>query len=315
MSGITPLVDTLLATRLAQRLDLVPLKGQFDITGPVTVNPVGQVTNDVRLSSRAAAQQQLGGVLPQYADTARPVPTAGLNQTVTLSAMARALTAILDPPAATPTRIFGTAPLVSDAQTPNTPQLTATLANTVAHSGLFYEAHLRQFAVGTRTQAQLAQEPQAQLQTRVAFAPDSHTQAPMPGQAEAVNLATLPLVRQQLELLAAPQFRWTGEAWSGVVMDWDVEPDPDASPAADAAPAPTRWRTRLALNLPTLGAVEFRLQLAGNTLQLRVVAQEQATVGLLDAAGAELPGRLGAQGLQLTSLFIGAQGTAAGPAS
>jgi hypothetical protein len=60
MSGVTPLVDTLLATRLGQRVDLVPLKAQVEITGPGAVENVEQVDNDVRLPSREALQRELG---------------------------------------------------------------------------------------------------------------------------------------------------------------------------------------------------------------------------------------------------------------
>ena len=63
MSGLTPLVDTLLATRLAQRVDLVPLKPEVEIAGPGPVSEVEKITNDVRLPSRAAMQQQLGAGL------------------------------------------------------------------------------------------------------------------------------------------------------------------------------------------------------------------------------------------------------------
>ena len=37
--------------------------------------------------------------------------------------------------------------------------------------------------------------------------------------AASIHPATLPLVRQQLDLLATEQFRWTGEAWPGAKLD------------------------------------------------------------------------------------------------
>jgi hypothetical protein len=88
-------------------------------------------------------------------------------------------------------------------------------------------------------------------------------------------------------------------------MDWDITEEPVDKPGGDDDAAPARrWRTRMALSLPTLGTVEARLRIDGNTLQLQLRATEQATVSLLGAAGAELPARLDAQGLQLAGLRI-----------
>lgn len=330
MSGVTPLVDTLLATRLAQRLDLLPLKGQFDIAGPGVVTQVEQVTNDVRLSSRAALQQQVSVAPPGRFGADHGAPSANLGESVTLSAVARALTAILDPPASVSARILGTAALWPRQETPDTPQLTATLLRTVANSGLFYESHLHQFAAGERTLAQLAQEPQAQLAGSTAAAPVTALAARAElavtaSQADlGVVLATAPealgkqdvgapvhpqalaLVRQQLELLALPLFRWSGEAWPGTAMDWEIQEEQDQRQAVADDQTPARsWTSKLALSLPSLGTLEARLSLAGHTLQLRLAARQSSTVSVLSAASTELPGRLGALGLQLTGLQIG----------
>ena len=163
MSGVTPLIDTLLATRLAQRVDLVPLKGQIDIAGPDAVTNIEKVTNDVRLPSRAALQQQLGVARSGRGDSSNTSPSASPGRTVTLSAAARAISAILDLTSGATPKVLGSEPLWPHLQPPVAQLLTATLARTVATSGLFYESHLQQYAAGTRTLAQLAQEPQARL--------------------------------------------------------------------------------------------------------------------------------------------------------
>ncbi|MFZ4478444.1 MAG: flagellar hook-length control protein FliK [Rhodoferax sp.] len=322
MSGLTPLVDTLLATRLAQRLDLVPLKAQVDLADPGFANQVELVSNDVRLNSREGLQQQLGvgsGGQSAGLNSAR----AGQGESVTLSSVARALTAILDPPSKQTPGIFGTTALWPDSQTPDTPKLAATLERTVAGSGLFYESHLQQFASGTRTLEQIAQEPQARLNQaahrpgQTAMASDkeaaglSATRSSMAPAAEpsgpAIHPGAATLVRQQLELLAQPQFRWCGEAWPGVPMDWQIEQDEDQKAnqgEADGAALPRSWTTRVAMSLPRLGDVEARLSISGSTLQLRLAASERATVSLLNVAGTELPQRLDAQGLQLTGLQV-----------
>lgn len=330
MSGVTPLVDTLLATRLAQRLDLVPLKGQFDIAGPGLVTQVEQVTNDVRLSSRAALQQQLSVAPPGRFAAGSGASSANLGESVTLSAVARALTAILDPPASVSARIFGTEALWPRQETPDTPRLTATLVRTVANSGLFYESHLHQFAAGERTLAQLAQEPQAQLAGSSGAAPVTALSARVElaatasqadlgavvamapealGKQDVVALVhpqAMALVRQQLELLALPLFRWSGEAWPGTPMDWEIQEEQDQRQAvADDTTLARNWTSKFALSLPTLGTLEARFSLAGDTLQLRLAARQSNTVSLLSAASTELPRRLAALGLQLTGLQIG----------
>ena len=97
-------------------------------------------------------------------------------------------------------------------------------------------------------------------------------------QAAAVHPATVPLVRQQLDLLATGQFRWTGEAWPGAKLDWTIEQEGDewdrsggGADSEDDQP----WRTRLTLSLPTLGTVDAELTLTG----MRLVARVQASPG------------------------------------
>ncbi|PRF94242.1 flagellar hook-length control protein FliK, partial [Burkholderia multivorans] len=68
-----------------------------------------------------------------------------------------------------------------------------------------------------------------------------------------VHPAAVPIVRQQLDTLATDQFRWTGEAWPGVRVDWTIEPDESGGHAprsGDDAGDGIAWRTRLTLTLP-----------------------------------------------------------------
>jgi hypothetical protein len=447
VSGLSPLVDTLLATRLAQRVDLVPLKPEVQLAGPGAVTQVEEVINDVRLPSRAALEQQLGvgllkGGLRGHGDrAARP------DQGVTLSAAARAVSAILGGETGAAARVTGSRPLLASSQVPPSQAIAATLAHTVSHSGLFYESHLAQFAAGTRSLDELAQEPQARLEgspkapslppglpegpdSGQAMSPaGSRTAQPaalpasdaasggsakpapiLPGLPQALGqgdnwtidtagrpgaqavapqadealpggnmkpgaAASLPaadadaarhapvldaahahrnayasmqeadgsrpvarshddsatnasrssapalagihqdavaLVRQQLELLAQPAFRWSGEAWPAVPMDWEIREEDRQAAAGDEA-SPRSWSTRLALMLPTLRDIEVRISLTGNALQVRLAAREDATRERLREARAELPARLGALGLEVTGLQIASLAAAAAP--
>ena len=120
-------------------------------------------------------------------------------------------------------------------------------------------------------------------------------------------------MRQQLEILALPVFRWSGEGWPGMPMDWEIreergEPQEQAEGRGDDGelPAVSTWTTRVTLQLPRLGAVDLRLSLADTVLRMHLGASKKATVVLLDAGRDGLPQRFGALGLQLTELQIGA---------
>ncbi|MFM0390298.1 flagellar hook-length control protein FliK [Paraburkholderia phytofirmans] len=139
--------------------------------------------------------------------------------------------------------------------------------------------------------------------------------------AAAVHPATVPLVRQQLDLLATGQFRWTGEAWPGAKLDWTIEQEGDEwdrSGGGTASEDDQPWRTRLTLSLPTLGTVDAELTLTGT----RLVARVQASPGgaaRLAMQGESFRQRLAAAGIQLNGLTIreiggGAPATAANAA-
>jgi len=440
MSGVTPLVDTLLATRLGQRVDLVPLKAQLEIAGPGAVTNVEQVENDVRLPSREALQRELGPGLVAKGGAAADFTQGRAGGAVTLSAAARTVSTLLKLPVGTTPAVRGLAPLLPDLRAPAVPALAAALSRTVAESGLFYESHLQQFAAGQRPLAQLAREPQAGLAPPAGKAPaaDAGLRLPAAGPAvpplaalvmplgEAAVLAAMPsdgapapdlaqtpdgvpkpaasspagpapanllapagdaarppepagpatgygptglpdhaapsphdfslqdagapdsgtvsagaarvahpaasaihpeavgLVRQQLEMLAVPVFRWSGEGWPGIPMDWEIRQAPheheerasreDGAADGGAEAPPSAWTTRLTLKFPRLGMVDVRLGLAGAALRLRLNASQDGTVAVLNAARAELPRRFSAAGLELTDLQIGRAERTAGPA-
>lgn len=354
-------------------LPVLPLKAPPVIAAPGAVTHAEPVSNDIRVPSRAALQQQLevGLFAGAGRDHASPsVAAAPASEAVTLSPLARALSVILDMPAAPASRIMGLEALWPLRQPLVVPLLAQTLANTVDTSGLFYESHLQQFAAGTRTLAQLLQEPQASLPTPVAVEavvnhspvdalalPESRPRnsaesvlatalenalelspAETPGNEAAelqdmdrqerllktpgatafdaarngalvpvgVHADAVALVRQQLELLAQPVFRWGGEAWPGSPMDWEIQQEPDELTADDAGEAPQRiWSTRLAVRLSALKEVEVRMSLFGNTLQLQLAASENGTVALLGKERDELTARFAALGLQLKAVSVG----------
>jgi hypothetical protein len=124
--------------------------------------------------------------------------------------------------------------------------------------------------------------------------------------AAAVHPATVPLVRQQLDLLATGQFRWTGEAWPGARLDWTIEQDGDEwdrSGGGLASEDGQPWRTRLTLSLPTLGTVDAELTLTGMRLSARVQASPRGAARLA-MQGDGFRQRLAAAGIELQCLTI-----------
>ena len=136
-----------------------------------------------------------------------------------------------------------------------------------------------------------------------------HAAAPQLTQLQANGLpASLPIhpdalsiVRQQLELLqsAEPQFRWSGEAWPNSKMYWELDWDPDDTRAANQR----IWRTRISLELPTLGFVDAELTLTGHQLGARITADGQS-IGMLKEGTSDFMRALASAGLDLQQLAI-----------
>ncbi|WGT66301.1 flagellar hook-length control protein FliK [Variovorax paradoxus] len=142
-------------------------------------------------------------------------------------------------------------------------------------------------------------------------ASSARTAAPAAAPAEMIHPQTVALVHQQLDLLATSVFRWSGQAWPNVPMEWSIHEEADEG--ADASgdqrseernERPRRWSTTVSLALPKLGAVDLRLSLTGELVQARLAASETATLARLRSDSGELAPRLEAAGLRLQDLQI-----------
>lgn len=158
---------------------------------------------------------------------------------------------------------------------------------------------------GISTQVGTDSDKAAQAQTGSA-ARALQTADSAPGSiAASIHPATIPLVRQQLDLLATEQFRWSGEVWPGAKLDWTIEPDDPrrGRPGEADADSEQAWRTRLTLTLPTLGTVDADLMLRGSQLIVRVQASA-AGAARLATGGAAFGRRLEAAGIELAGLTV-----------
>lgn len=444
MSGLTGLIDALLAARLAPRLDVLGIKGEAAIGAPGPVIGIEGVSNDVRLPSNAALDREIPVATP-----AAPQLSGGAlaSSGIQLSIAARVIGAVLADLGADPGPVQGAAPVWPTREAASSAALANTLAQTVSDSGLFYESHLLAFATGSRTLAQLSQEPQARWSPPAAaqsqiprgasvaevaqavqtgqvqvgptgtFAPvalkevlpvlamqnaaplqaesaldepaspplspppgahragagadaaDKAASAPSPqvgtpaagsdprvdaarlnavyhatdaassksaadslpvhradearhvgavaassaqpaaAAADVIHPQAVALVHQQLDLLATSQFRWSGQAWPGVPMDWSIEEEREdrGHGGAPDEDTPRRWSTTVSLSLPRLGNVDLRLNLTGPVVQAHLSASEASTVARLRADGGALSHRLEAAGLRLQELQVSAR--------
>lgn len=180
MSGITPILDTLLHQVLGKRVDHAPPR---DLNEPVRPLNAADATRALHSDSR------LDGRRPPIADLApaaqrgegRPVapreaapPAAGSFQTH-FSPAARTIADLLIRFPAPPSAVRPPAPLVPEGQVPGGETLAQRLEGSIRHSGLFHESHLARWYRGELPRAALVQEPQ---QWRIlSFRP---TEAPPP---------------------------------------------------------------------------------------------------------------------------------------
>lgn len=133
-----------------------------------------------------------------------------------------------------------------------------------------------------------------------------------PSGGEVVHPQLVTTVHQQLDLLATAAFRWTGEAWPGVSMDWRIEEDDDRRAPSEPSPdeAPRRWSTNVSLQLPHLGTVDVRLSVAGGDVRATVVSSSESSRALLAGDGRTLAARFDAADLRLEQFQV-AQGAVA----
>ena len=144
-----------------------------------------------------------------------------------------------------------------------------------------------------------------------AAASSARTAASVAAPAEMIHPQTVALVHQQLDLLATSVFRWSGQAWPNVPMEWSIHEEADQPADApgdqrndERKERPRSWSTTVSLSLPKLGAVDLRLSLTGELVQARLAASEGATLARLRSDSGELGPRLEAAGLRLQDLQI-----------
>ena len=187
MSGITPILDTLLHQVLGKRVD-VPVARQT----PEPVRPLSPaeappaVRSDSRLDPRSAPLPALPTT--GHRERALPAATAPADQGAApstrthFSAAARTIADILTRYPAPPSAVRPAAPLMAAADNEASP-LANRLQTSFSQSGLFYESHLHNWYRGEVSGARLALEPQMRLSRPAdpASAARGEAKGPLPG--------------------------------------------------------------------------------------------------------------------------------------
>lgn len=170
MSGITPILDTLLHQVLGRRDAPAgrPLPDQL-IAPPRAGLPPQATHSDSRLDPRPlpASRAATGAGSKVDTDTAAAPratiasrPEQAAAATTRFSVAARVIADVLTRFPMSQSIIRGQAPLVIAAERMDVAQLAALLRDSIESSGLFYEAHLLRWRGGTFSLTQLLREPQ-----------------------------------------------------------------------------------------------------------------------------------------------------------
>jgi Flagellar hook-length control protein FliK len=141
------------------------------------------------------------------------------------------------------------------------------------------------------------------VQESVAPAAGQSVSQPAAKEGPPINPDSLPLVRQQLDVMDMRQIVWQGEVWPGQSMRWRVEAPPEREAGADgeAQEAAAGWHTRLELALPNLGDILADVWLTPKGMWLSFSANDAAR-DAMRAEAESLSSRMRTAGLNLTGI-------------
>ena len=222
------------------------------------------------------------------AASSRLLQAGGQAQAAELSPAARLLGQVLKSAASAPplATLNPATPLIPQGA-PDPAQLAAQLRQAVAKSGLFYEAHLAEWADGKRPLAELMAEPQAHK---------------MPG-TPPTDPSLSQLINQQLATQESGQLVWQGQLTPQQTLRWEIRREEDDDPAAGREAEEAGWHSGLRLRFALLGEVEASVSLRGSSLRIELLA-EPGAAGLLREAAPRLQEALAAAGSELAALRI-----------
>jgi flagellar hook-length control protein FliK len=175
-------------------------------------------------------------------------------------------------------------------QTPFNPQqLAYDLKYAVTKSGLFYESHLSDLVQSGQNLSPVKVEPQNQSNSSIAA-----------------------LVSQQLAVLENQRMSWQGEVWPGQKMSWDVQLERRDVLDEEARQALGKTKSEnieavaseLNLELPRLGKVAVKLNLAEGRLRVQLSAEQTHALDVFNQSRLALAEAIAKNGQQLDALTV-----------
>lgn len=165
MSGITPILDTLLHQVLGKRVDHPPPRDLNEPLRPLNAADAARALHsDSRLDGRRPPIAELTPTATRGegrpALPAAPAAPPGGSFQTHFSPTARTIADLLLRFPAPPSAVRPAAPLMPPGESPSADALAQRLEGSIRHSGLFHESHLARWYRGELPRAALTQDPQ-----------------------------------------------------------------------------------------------------------------------------------------------------------
>lgn len=164
-------------------------------------------------------------------------------------------------------------------------QVAHQLKQSVEKSGLFYEAHLKEWLNGRVSLESIKDEVQARV---------GQTNLPALGQ----------IVQQQLHTLETSQIILQGFLWPGQPVSMLIEQVNDEEESGAQDREAQGWATSLSITLPLLGGLEARIRVLANRVDVSFVAESKMLSEAIQQQRARLQEGLKSAGLELSTLVI-----------
>ena len=254
-------------------------------------------------SNIATEQRQIAPIVQNKAvlDTAGKLteqPESNINSTPTnFSDAGKLINKILSQAQqqGAPNTLIGTSPLLSNAEELKHPdRLAHKLQQTLSSSGIFYEAHVADWAEGKLPLAELMREPQAQSGTISTNIANAATE-------EQSNFAQI--IHLQLDVLEQQKIAWQGQLLPNLPFNWTITRQ-DQHTQTTADEPESSWQSVVRFELPNLGVVAATINFHGGHLQLFLSTDTEETVSKLKEHSFELSQALEDAGAPIKSLLV-----------
>lgn len=193
-----------------------------------------------------------------------------------------------------PAALIGKTPLLQSSEELTRPvQLATHLQQAISSSGLFYEAHVAQWAAGKLPLSELMREPQAQNAV-----PANMVDSAIPVEQQTVISQ---IIHLQLDTLEQQRLLWQGKLLPDLPMEWEIrrEPRQERNEETDS-----NWQSTVRFELPQLGTVAATINMRSGQLQLLLRTNIPETVNSLQQHAAELTESLQQAGSPLASFSV-----------